>query len=306
MLDLRQLRYFITVAETENVARAAEMLHISQSPLSRQIKQLEDQLGVLLFERNKKRLHLTQEGRDFLVEARTLMSNALRLEAFGRRLGTGAAGRLSIGYVEGAMHANVLSPALQRFRRTNPKVALSLQASGTGDQFERLRQRTLDLGFVYRAPEESPDLSSAVVIDEPLVLALHKDDPLRKAKTIQPAQLHQRPWIAVVRQPVDTVRASLLAGLQRSGFTPDIAYEASDPLSSLQLVAAGLGLAVVQASLATSAAAQGVLFRDLPWLNLRVSVHLVWRTDEQRLLVAQFRKAVLGARTSARSFPESR
>lgn len=293
MLDLRQLRYFIAVAETENVARAAEMLHISQSPLSRQIKQLEDQLGVLLFERSKKRLHLTQEGRDFLVEARALMSNAFRLEAFGRRLGMGAAGRLAIGYVEGAMHANVLSHALQQFRRTNPKVALSLRASGTGDQFERLRQRTLDLGFVYRAPEEASDLSSAVVIDEPLVLALHKDDPLRKTKTIQPAQLHQRPWIAVVRQPVDTVRASLLSGLQRAGFTPDIAYEASDPLSSLQLVAAGLGLTVVQASLATSAGTQDVIFRNLPWLNLRVSVHLVWRSDEQRPLVAQFRKSAL-------------
>lgn len=292
MLDLRQLRYFIAVAETENVGRAAEILHISQSPLSRQIKQLEDQLGVLLFERNKKRLYLTQEGRDFLGEARALMANAQRVESFGRRLGTGAAGRLAIGYVEGAMHANVLSPALQRFRRTHPAVALSLQGLGTAVQFERLRQRALDLGFVYRAPEESPDLSSAVVIDEPLVLALPKDDPLRKAKNIEPAQLHQRPWIAVVRQPVDTVRTSLLAGFQRAGFTPDIAYEASDPLSSLQLVAAGVGLAVVQASLATANPSDDVVFRSLPWLDLRVSVHLVWRTDEQRPLVAHFCKAV--------------
>lgn len=292
MLDLRQLRYFIAVAETENVGRAAEILHISQSPLSRQIKQLEDQLGVLLFERNKKRLYLTQEGRDFLGEARALMANAHRVESFGRRLGTGAAGRLAIGYVEGAMHANVLSSALQRFRRTHPAVALSLQGLGTAVQFERLRQRALDLGFVYRAPEESPDLSSAVVIDEPLVLALPKDDPLRKAKNIEPAQLHQRPWIAVVRQPVDTVRTSLLAGFQRAGFTPDIAYEASDPLSSLQLVAAGVGLAVVQASLATANPSDDIVFRRLPLLDLRVSVHLVWRTDEQRPLVAHFCKAV--------------
>lgn len=294
MLDLRQLRYFIAVAETENVGRAAEVLHISQSPLSRQIKQLEEQLGVLLFVRTKKRLHLTQDGRDFLSEARALMAHAMRVEAFGRRLGTGTAGRLAIGYVEGAMHANVLTPALQRFRRTNPAVALSLQGLGTAVQFERLRQRALDFGFAYRAPEESPDLSSAVVIDEPLVLALPKNDPLRKAKNIQPAQLHQRPWIAVVRQPVDTVRASLLSGFQRAGFTPDIAYEASDPLSSLQLVAAGVGLAVVQASLANAKTSDDVIFRSLPWLDLRVSVHLVWRSDEQRPLIAQFRKAVHG------------
>jgi DNA-binding transcriptional LysR family regulator len=293
MLDLRQLRYFIAVADTENVGRAAELLHISQSPLSRQIKQLEDQLGVLLFERNKKRLHLTQEGRDFLGEARALMASALRVEAFGRRLGAGAAGRLAIGYVEGAMHADLLSPALRRFRRTNPSIALSLQALGTAVQFERLRQRTLDVGLTYRAPEQAPGLSSAVVLDEPVVLALPQDDPLRKTKTIQPQHLDQRPWIAVVRQPVDTIRAALLAACQRAGFTPDIVYEASDPLSSLQLVSAGVGLAVVQASLATAHASDDVIFRELPWLDLRVGVHLVWRTDEQRPLVHQFRHAVL-------------
>nr|WP_315235927.1 LysR substrate-binding domain-containing protein [uncultured Albidiferax sp.] len=293
MLDLRQLRYFIAVAETENVGQAAELLHISQSPLSRQIKQLEDQLGVLLFERSKKRLRLTQEGRDLLGEARALMANALRVEAFGRRLGSGTAGRLAIGYVEAAIHANILSPALRRFRRASPAVALSLQALGTMGQFERLRQRTLDLGFTYRAPEPTSGLSSAVVIDEPLLLAMPKDDPLCKLKNIQPAQLDQRPWISVALQPVDTIRPALLAGCQRAGFTPDIVYETSDPLSSLHLVSAGLGLAVVQASLGKANAPPDVVFRELPWLDLRVSVHLVWRADEQRPLVAQFHKAVL-------------
>jgi len=293
MLDLRQLRYFIAVAETENVGRAAELLHISQSPLSRQIQQLEEQLGVLLFERRKKRLRLTHEGRDLLGEARVLMANALRVEAFGRRLGSGTAGRLAIGYVEGAMHANLLGPALRRFRRASPAVALSLQALGTAVQFERLRQRTLDLGFVYRAPEPGADLASVVVVDEPLLLAIPKDDPLCKLKNIQPAQLDQRPWIAVARQPVDTVRPALLAGCQRAGFTPDIAYETSDPLSSLQLVSAGVGLTVVQASLGTANAVPDVVFRELPWLNLRVNVYLVWRSDEQRPLVSQFHNAVL-------------
>lgn len=295
MLDLRQLRYFIAVAETENVGRAAEILHISQSPLSRQIKQLEDQLGVLLFERNKKRLRLTQEGHDLLGEARALMANALRVEAFGRRLGSGTVGRLAIGYVEGALHANILSPVLRRFRRTSPSAALSLQGLGTAVQFERLRQRTLDLGFTYRAPEQATGLSSAVMLDEPLLLAMHKDDPLSKSKKIQPQQLDQRPWIAVVRQPVDTIRPALLAGCQRAGFTPDIAYEASDPLSALHLVSAGVGLSLVQASLGNAYAPEGLIFRELPWLDLRVSVHLVWRTDEQRPLVIQFRQAVLQA-----------
>jgi len=293
MLDLRQLRYFIAVAEQENVGRAAELLHISQSPLSRQIRQLEDQLGVLLFERVKKRVRLTQEGRDLLGEARALMANALRVEDFGRRLGAGGAGRLAIGYVEGAMHANVVGPALRNFRRSNPAITLSLQALGTAVQFERLHQRTLDLGFVYRAPEPSSGLSSASVVDEPLVLALPADDPLRKAKSIRPVQLEQRAWISVVRQPVDTIRPALIAACQRAGFTPDIVYETSDPMSSLQLVGAELGLAFVQASLEAGAPV-GVLFREVPWLDLRVAVHLAWRSDEARAAAAAFRLAALG------------
>ena len=292
MLDLRQLRYFIAVAETENVGRAAGLLHISQSPLSRQIRQLEDQLGVLLFERDKKRIRLTQEGRDLLGEARALMANAQRVEAFGLRLGSGGAGRLAIGYVEGAMHANLLSPAIRRFKRGSPAVTLSLQGLGSSTQFDHLRQRTLDLGFTYRPPEEGGDLASSPVLDEPLVLAMPKDDPLRKSRSIRPAQLDGRTWISVARQPVDTIRPAFLAGCQRAGFTPDIAFETADPLSSLYLVSAGLGLAVVQSSLKAAAPAD-VVFRDLPWLDLRVGVHLVWRRDERRPLVATFRQAVL-------------
>lgn len=297
MIELRQLRYFIAVAEDENVGRAADRLHISQSPLSRQIRQLEEQLGVLLFERSKQRIRLTSEGRDLLGEARALMANAQRFESFGRRLGSGAAGRLGIGYVEGAMHANVLGPALGRFRRASPAVALSLQGLGTSVQFDRLRDRTLDLGFVYRLPDLDSGFDAAQVFDEPLLLAMPANDPLRRLRTIKPLQLDQRLWISVVRQPVDTIRPALLAACQRAGFTPDIAYETSDPLSSLQLVSAGLGLAVVQSSL-RAGAPKDVAFRELPWLDLRVSVHLAWRRDDDRPLVAAFRKAALAPRSA--------
>ncbi|WP_420008175.1 LysR substrate-binding domain-containing protein [Xanthomonas sacchari] len=291
MLDLRQLRYFVAVAETENVGRAAEQLYISQSPLSRQIKQLEEQLGVLLFERSKQRIRLTQEGRDLLGEVRTLIANANRVETFARRLGAGSAGRLAIGYVEGAMYANVVSPSVRAFRIASPSVLLSLQGLGTAVQFDYLRRHMLDVGLAYRMPERDTGLSSALVLDEPLTLAIPKGHPLCRSRSITPAQLDGQTWIAVTRQPVDTIRPALLAACQDAGFTPDIAYETSDPLASLYLVSAGLGVALVQSALKERAPA-GIVFRDLPWLRLRVKLYLVWRSDDARPIVATFREAV--------------
>src|SRR2546429_5575453 len=114
-MDLRQLRYFVTVAETESIAQAAEALHISQSPLSRQILQLEHELGLKLFERAKQRIHLSPEGKVFLEEARDLLTQATRVRAQAESLASGRSGRLTIGYVDGAMHSGLLAALLQRF-----------------------------------------------------------------------------------------------------------------------------------------------------------------------------------------------
>lgn len=109
MLELRQLRYFVAVAETEHVGRAAERLHISQSPLSRQIAQLGKTLGLTLFERGQQRIRLTRDGQVFLAEARALLRHADRLENLGRRLGSGEEGGLCVGYVADAVHTVVSS-----------------------------------------------------------------------------------------------------------------------------------------------------------------------------------------------------
>lgn len=292
MLDLRQIRYFVAVAEAGNVGRAAEQLHISQSPLSRQIIQLEEQLGVALFERAKQRVHLNAEGRAFLAEARALLANAKRLEELGRNLASGATGSLAIGYVEGAVHAGLVADMLRDFRRQRPDFHLQLRSRRTAAQFEDLRSRALDLGLVYSAaPEGDPDIDSVLVRREPLVLAIPENDPLADVVDIQPSDLDGRVWITVVRQPDDTNRAQFLAACIESGFMPDIAYETADPLTSLGLVSAGLGLATVQESL-RNAAPPGVAFRDLPWFRRSVSIHLAWRRQDRRAVVEDLRRAV--------------
>jgi len=294
MLDLQQLRYFVGVAEQEHVGRAAELLHISQSPLSRQIMALEAQLGLQLFERHRQRLRLTPEGREFLAEARELLARAGKLEEHGRLLGAGMTGSLSVGYVEAAVHSGLLARSLRAFRQGRPDLQFHLSAQRSAEQLDGLRQRLLDFGFVYTPPPlDDPEIASVRILDEPLLLALPADDRLAVGPPVSPADLDGRAWVTVVRRPPDTNRAPFLAACARAGFVPMIAYETTEPLASLELVAAGLAFATVQASLHKVAPPE-VAFRELPWFDRRVTVHLVWRRADTRSAIEAFRDAAIG------------
>jgi DNA-binding transcriptional LysR family regulator len=297
MLDLQQLRYFVGVAEQEHVGRAAELLHISQSPLSRQIMALEAQLGLRLFERQRQRLRLTPEGREFLAEARALLARAEKLEERGRRLGAGMTGSLSVGYVEAAVHSGLLARSLRPFREARPDLQFHLSAQRSAEQLDALRQRLLDFGFVYTPPApDDAEIASVRVLDEPLLLALPASDRLANGPPVRPADLDGRAFVTVVRRAPDTNRAPFLAACSRAGFMPMIAYETADPLASLELVAAGLAFATVQASLRKVAPPE-VAFRDLPWFDRRVAVHLVWRRADARPAIEAFRDAAIGAQS---------
>ncbi|MEW6369301.1 MAG: LysR family transcriptional regulator [Pseudomonadota bacterium] len=293
MLDIRQLHYFVAVAEEENVGRAAEKLHISQSPLSRQIAQLEDKLGLTLFERSQQRIRLTRDGHTFLAETKAFLTHATRLESMAKRLGRGDEGGLCIGYLENAMHSGVLPHALRALRTTRPAVHVALYNYHSAEQLEGLRQRSLDIALVCDPPAaDDPDLESAQVLNDPMLVAIPEGHPLATALNITPADLAGEKWIDVLHKESTLSHDNFVAACARAGFTPQITMEATEPLAALGLVAAGLGLTMIQHSLRYQAP-KGVVLRDLPWFTYRTPLWAAWHRVNLRPLVEIFRKMLL-------------
>ena len=292
MIDIRQLRYFVAVAEEEHVGRAAERLHISQSPLSRQIAQLEERLGLTLFERSQQRIRLTRDGQTFLAETRALLTHANRLESLGKRLGRGEEGGLCIGYIENAMHAGVLPNALRVLRADRPNVHVALYNLSSAEQLEGLRQRSLDIALVSEPPtDDDPDLLSFQVLDEPMLLALPEHHPLAQQAALKPQDLAAQEWIGV--QPRQDSNDEFASACIRAGFTPDVRMQASEPFTALGLVASGLGIAMIQKGLSHNAP-PGVVLRELPWLTLTTPLWAAWHRINLRPLVETFRKVLSG------------
>jgi len=273
MLDLQRLRYFVAVAEEENVGRAAERLHLTQSPLSRQIQSLEADLGLALFHRAKKRLRLTAAGRQFLVEARSLLAHGERVEQQARAIAAGSAGALVIGYVPGAIHAGVVTRWLRAFRVVAPDVDIMLKKLRSAEQERQLRSGEIDIGFAHARPALGAGVSSRAICRESFKLAVPAHRYGRAAPTAR--NLHGARFIALPGTAAAGHKDEFFAACAAAGFEPDVRYEAADPLAALEMVDAGLGLAIVQASLERIKPA-GVTLVDLPpGFDWTMAIHLL-------------------------------
>jgi DNA-binding transcriptional LysR family regulator len=272
VIELRLLRYFVAVAETEHVGRAAIRLHISQSPLSRQIRQLEDLLGVELFEREKRRIRLTTAGRWLLEPARDMLARADGLLREARARADGEAGQIAIGFVSAALQSGVLPAALRTLRRERPDVRIALRQAASRDQLAALRAGELDLAIVHRAPR-TPELDVRPLLAQPYVLAVPKTSPLARGP-IRPARLDDQPWIVVLAGEADRDRWAAAWGA--AGFRPQIAVQVVEWASALALVGAGVGITFVPASYAAAPPAH-VAVRPVPWLAMSSPLCVVRR-----------------------------
>jgi DNA-binding transcriptional LysR family regulator len=250
-IELRLLRYFVAVAEELNFTRAAARLHIAQPPLSQQIRQLEGELGVQLFERTKHEVRITEAGEAVLIEARRTLAQADRVGIAARRISEGVSGSLRVGF-PGSFPHTTLPAILRAFRSQFPGVELSLQECSTEEQLDSLGAGTIDVGFVRLPVEEAPaSLIVRAILREPLILALPKKHPLGRRARVPVRALAAEPFILFPRHAAPGLYDQIDRICLRAGFRPSVAQEASQIQTIISLVSAGLGVAIVPRSMQT-------------------------------------------------------
>jgi DNA-binding transcriptional LysR family regulator len=257
-MDVRQLNYFVAVAEERHLGRAAKRLSVSEPPLTRQIKALERELGVLLFDRTPRGMTLTQGGEALLRDARGMFSLLGKAAERARRAAKGQTGRLDIG-LYGSGVFGVVPQLLARFREAFPDVDLSFHYAQTPEQVIALRQGRVLIVFERLLPSSEPDLEVELVAREPLMVAMHEAHPLAKRKRVEVRHLEGQK-IILGSSPVAAATAVDLC--RRHGFEPQFAPAASDLVMASLLACLDTGVALVPRS-NTNLLFPGIAYRPL-------------------------------------------
>ncbi len=290
-IELRQLRYFVAVAEEMHFGRAAARLHMTQPPLSQTIQSLEAVLGTPLFFRTRRSVALTPAGLALLPEARRLLMQAGSLPDLARRAATGASGRLSLAFVSTADYS-VLPPLLREFREHYPQVQIELREATTDVQLDDLGQGRIDAGLLISPlPDKLRDeLDYASMLSEPLILAAPQGlRALRGKKAIALKTVSDMPLIIFPRRIGPAFHDAILACFRDAGLTPHIGQEAIQMQTIVGLVSAGMGIALVPQSV-SNLKRPGVEYRLLSDRTPMIETGLAWRRDNSSPVLQAFLK----------------
>jgi DNA-binding transcriptional LysR family regulator len=285
-MELRHLRYFVTLAEELHFGRAARRLHLSQPPLSMQIKALEAEIGTQLLARTRRRVELTTAGALFLREAREILARVEQATAAARRAGRGEIGELAIGFVTIADY-HVLPRVLSEFRAQHPAVRLSLREATSDAQLRDLAEQRIDIGFVL-APIQEDGLTTRPLLREPLVAALPDTHPLARGRAaLSLARLAGLPFILFPRHMAPGLYDDVVGFCRRAGFIPRVEQEAVQMQTIISLVSAGLGVALIPASM-RNLARSGVVYRSLREKSPQTELLVAWRKGDSAPALHRF------------------
>ena len=286
-IELRQLRYFVAVAEEMHFGRAARRLHMTQPPLSQAIQALETRLGAEVFHRTRRSVTLSAAGLALLPEARRLLSQAEALPSIAQRAAAGESGSLSIAFVSMADYS-VMPQALREFRGAYPLVQIQLHEATTDLQLEMLSTGEIDLGMlVMPLPDKlKAEFDSLPVLSEPLMLAL-PEGLVRKRGPVSLTQLADQPLIVFPRRLAPAFHDKILGRFHEAGLTPRIGQEAIQMQTIVGLVSAGMGIALVPQSV-SNLQRPGVEYRTLKEAGAPIDMGLAWRRDNNSPVLAAF------------------
>lgn len=259
-MELRHLRYFVTVADERNFTRAAERLNIAQPPLSRQIQQLEEELGVALIEKGSRPLRLTEAGQFFHAHAQELLAKAQDLKAMTQRVGK-IERKLSIGFVASTLYG-LLPEIVRRFRERYTSVEISFHELTTIEQLKALKEGTIDVGF-GRLKGEDAAIRRIVLREEPLIVALPVGHRLTRVPApLKMSDLMDDPLIVYPRSPRPSFADQVLATFRERMLVPRQVIEVRELQIAIGLVGAGQGIAIVPDSL------QGMIRTDVVYQGI--------------------------------------
>jgi DNA-binding transcriptional LysR family regulator len=284
-MELRHLRYVVAVAEELHFSRAARRLNMSQPPLSQQIQQLEDELGVKLFERSKRLVRLTEAGHLFIDEARRTLAQADYAAKVAIQAGRGGAGQLSIGATV-ALDGSILVAILRAFIHAHPNAHLVLRKMDTVSQIQALRDGRIDVGFLL-PPVQDPALAVKKAWREEMVIALPEKHHLARRRTLPLRALIGEPYIMFSRNMHRDYHDQIVSFFQNSGASLNVVHEADTIHTTRILVAAGLGVSVLPA-FSQADTRFGIAFRKIQGPAPQRIIEVAYRRDARSELLFSF------------------
>ncbi|WP_321405136.1 LysR substrate-binding domain-containing protein [Maridesulfovibrio sp.] len=292
-METRQLKYFLAVAEELHFGRAAKRLHISQPPLSQQIMKFEEELGVKLFQRNKRSVSLTAAGNSLLRDARSILRSIERAEAKLLDAASGQGGQLCLGYIGPALETS-LTEIIRGYKKSYPAVRLSLREMFTKDQLKALRKGEIDAGVVRLFRHDVSDLECELFHRESYALVLPSDHRLSEKESVDITELAGEQFIFFPREDQPRLYDEWMRVFAESGFVPDVVQEASRKSATVALVAARMGIGIVPESMVRRKP-QGVVFKKLTGDFPSIEMQLVYKRQEGFPAVLNFVDAMRAA-----------
>jgi DNA-binding transcriptional LysR family regulator len=287
-MELRHLRYFVAVGEEQHYGRAAHRLRVAQPALSRQIQDLEAEVGFKLFERLPRGVKLSAAGTQFLQDARRILQEVNEAAGRAGRVARGLSGTLHVGFAENASWRGVVPDSFRRFREQQPDAELKLQPAASLEQLEALRSGRLDAGFVNFMPKSDPELDQLPVAIQHVELAAPKRHALTKLKKLRLRDLTDVPFVWFPRWASPTFYDRLMRECYRGGLkSPRIVQEGLNEATILSLVSTGLGVGWVIGT-ARWRSPESVVILPVVDLNMPLPLALAWRRDNPSTLLSNF------------------